>query len=151
MRKTATRRSGAQELIDAGYEPCGVFDFPSPPESIPEWATREAEGWRGLSRFDLEVRAEERTGLNVEIRDADLPDAVWGLHVVRGERARLCVNGRLPDIWQRFAIFHELYHLLFHTDGEDFWRGTLHPLSRFESEADLFAWAAVWPEWSDPY
>jgi Zn-dependent peptidase ImmA (M78 family) len=102
-----------------------------------------------LSRFDLEVRAEEISGLAVEIRNVDLPEGVWGLHIARGEHARLCVNSRLPHFWQRFALFHELYHLIYHTEGERFWQRTFQPMSRFESEADLFAWAAVWPEWDE--
>lgn len=59
---------------------------------------------------------------------------------------RLCVNASLPGFWRRFALFHELYHLLSHTEGEGFWSRTFHSMSRFESEADLFAWAVVWPE-----
>ena len=125
------------------------FDFPDPPETIPDWARRDAEIWRRLSPFDLEVKAEASSGLEVEIRKVDLPEGVWGLHVARGKRARLCVNSRLPDLWQRFALFHELYHLIYHTEGERFWQGTFQPMSRFESEADLFAWAAVWPEWGE--
>lgn len=105
--------------------------------------------WRRLDRFDLEVKAETLSGLEVEIRSVDLPESVWGLHVARGDRARLCINGRLPHRWQRFALFHELYHLLYHTEGEHFWQQTFQPMSRFESEADLFAWAVVWPEWSE--
>lgn len=127
------------------------FDFPDPPEQIPEWADRQARKWRGLSLFDMEVLAEEETGLQVEIRDENFPDSVWGLHIARKNRARLCVNKNLPYIWRRFAIYHELHHLLSHTNGEYFWQHTLHPLSRFESEADLFAWAAIWPEWSESY
>lgn len=123
------------------------FDFPTPPEAIPSWAERDAEPWRRLGRFDIEVRAEEESGLEVEIRAVDLPTSVWGLHVARGGRARLCVNSRLPWLWQKFAMYHELYHLLYHTEGEAFWKRTFTPMSRFESEADLFAWAAVWPDW----
>lgn len=92
------------------------------------------------------MRAEEATGLQVEIRVVELPRGVWGFHVARGDRVRLCVNRALPGIWQRFALYHELYHLISHSEGEYFWRQTFFPVSRFESEADLFAWAAVWPE-----
>ena len=128
-----------------------TFDFPDPPERIPEWADKQADKWRSLSLFDIETLAEEETGLQVEIRAVDFPESVWGLHIVRGERARLCVNKNLPDIWRRFAVFHELHHLLTHTNGEYFWRQTFQPLSRFESEADHFAWAAIWPEWCEGY
>lgn len=127
------------------------FDFPSPPELIPEWAQREAKGWRGLRDFDIEVQAEANCPYEVEIRYVDLPRDVWGLHVARKKRARLCVNRSLPSFWRRFALFHELYHLLFHSESEYFWKQTLHPLSKFESEADLFAWAVLWPEWGDEY
>jgi Zn-dependent peptidase ImmA (M78 family) len=126
-----------------------AFEFPDPPERIPEWADREAAIWRGKDNFDLEAQAEDASGYRVEIRRVDLPDAVWGLHVARGDRARLCVNSRLPGIWQRFALFHELYHLIFHTEGENFWKHSLHPLSRFENDADIFAWAVIWPEWGE--
>jgi Zn-dependent peptidase ImmA (M78 family) len=126
-----------------------AFEFPDPPDRIPDWADKEAQTWRGKDNFDLEVQAEEVSGYRVEIRRIDLPDGVWGLHIARGDRARLCVNSRLPGIWQRFAMFHELYHLISHSEGEHFWRQTFHPISRFESEADLFAWAAIWPDWRD--
>ncbi len=127
----------------------GGFDFPAPPEQIPEWADRDASPWRGLRNFDIEVRAEELSGKEVEIRQVGLPDSVWGFQIVRGERIRLCVNSSLPTVWQRFALFHELYHLISHTDGEAFWSRTFHSLSRFETEADLFAWAVVWHEFAD--
>jgi len=134
---------------DLSEEETAGFDFPDPPPEIPDWAEREARPWRGLRDFDLEVRAEERTGRTVEIRHVDLPDGVWGLHIARGRRVRLCVNRRLPGAWRRFALFHELYHLLSHTEGEAFWKQTFQPISRFESEADLFAWAVVRPEFAE--
>lgn len=127
------------------------FEFPEPPERIPDWATAAALPWRGKDRFDLEVLAEESSGYRVEIRHVELPDGVWGLHIARGDRARLCVNSRLPDIWQKFALYHEIYHLVSHSEGEHFWRQTFQPISRFETEADLFAWAAVWPEWNEGF
>jgi Zn-dependent peptidase ImmA (M78 family) len=85
----------------------------------------------------------------VEIRHTPMPSSVWGLHVARGNRVRICVNSELPDVWMRFALFHELYHLIAHTKGEYFWSHTYNSISRFESEADMFAWAAVWPEWAE--
>ena len=126
-----------------------AFDYPAPPDAIPEWALDEASNWRRLSLFDMEVKAEERSGLEVEIRQTPLPPGVWGFHVARGGRVRLCVNSGLPHIWRRFATFHELYHLIAHSFGENFWGRTFQPLSKFESEADLFAWAAIWPEWME--
>ncbi|MDR1884727.1 MAG: ImmA/IrrE family metallo-endopeptidase [Synergistaceae bacterium] len=156
----ASRRRGTQssagstpersydcESLESEYDP-DDFDFPDPPERIPEWARREAGKWRSLNGFDIELMAEEISGFQVEIRYVDLPCGVWGLQVARGGRARLCINSRLPDIWRRFALFHELYHLISHSRGEAFWRETFQPMSRFESEADLFAWAAIWTEWS---
>ena len=133
----------------ASSESGEAFEYPAPPDVIPEWALDEASIWRNLDRFDMEIRAEERSGMAVEIRLTLLPSSVWGLHVSRGNRVRLCVNSELPNMWRRFAIFHELYHLIAHSMGENFWRHTYQPLSKFESEADLFAWAAIWPEWMD--
>jgi Zn-dependent peptidase ImmA (M78 family) len=127
----------------------GAFEFPTPPDIIPDWADREASKWRRLDKFNLEVKAEEHSGLVVEIRAISLPESVWGLHVARGNRVRLCVNNELPPIWRRFATFHELYHLIAHSKGEHFWSQTFQPISKFESEADLFAWAAIWPEWTE--
>ena len=150
------RQNGAKgqklkpEQDDNAYsESGGAFDYPAPPDIIPEWALDEASVWRRLSRFDMEVRAEECSGLEVEIRQTPLPPSVWGFHLSRGGRVRLCVNSELPDMWRRFATFHELYHLIAHSMGEQFWRHTYQPLSKFESEADLFAWAAIWPEWTE--
>ena len=149
QRQSGAERQKLKPEPDAAScsESCEVFDFPVPPDVIPKWALDEASIWRGLSRFDMEVRAEECSGLEVEIRQAPLPRSVWGFHVSRGNRVRLCVNSELPDIWRSFATFHELYHLISHSMGERFWRHTYQPLSKFESEADLFAWAAIWPEW----
>lgn len=138
MRERPEERNDAESL-----------DFPAPPETIPAWAQSEAKKWRGLRDFDIEVQAEANCPYQVEIRYVDLPGSVWGLHVARDGRARLCVNRSLPSLWKRFALFHELYHLLSHSEGEYFWSQTFQPLSKFESEADLFAWAVVWPEWSE--
>jgi Zn-dependent peptidase ImmA (M78 family) len=104
-----------------------------------------------LNNFDIEVRAENLSGRQVEIRYVALPAGVWGIHVARGNRVRLCVNSLLPLLWRRFAMFHELHHLLSHSEGERFWQQTFHPMSRFENEADLFAWAVIWPEWVEGY
>lgn len=139
---SSSRRKESDNWEDASYEE--EFEFPDAPERIPDWAITEAEPWRKLDRWGLEERAEQVCGLSVEIRNADLPASVWGIHIARGSRARLCVNSNLPWPWSRFAIFHELYHLISHpAGGEAFWRQTFQPMSRFESEADMFAWAAI--------
>lgn len=124
-------------------------NYPSPPERIPEWASTESRQWRRLDEFDILVRAEELTGLTLEIKNEDLPSGVWGIHVVRGERGRIIVNASLSPFWHRFAVFHELYHLLYNTKGERFWQNTLFSMESFENRADTFAWAAAWPEWEE--
>ncbi len=68
---------------------------------------------------------------------------------MKGGRARLIINRTLPPFWRRFALFHELYHLLSHRRGEAFWARTATPLSSFEVQADLFAWAVIWPEYAE--
>lgn len=134
-----------------GQNEAESFDFPAPPETIPAWAQREAERWQGLRDFDIEVQAEASCPYQVEIRYVELPRAVMGLHVARRGRVRLCVNRDLPMFWRRFALFHELYHLLSHSESEHFWSQTFQPLSKFESEADLFAWAVMWSDWTEGY
>ena len=125
------------------------FVIPDMPESIPQWAHNEAKPWQRLSEFDILVRAEEISGQSVELAYVNLPLSVWGIHVVRGDRARLCINQALPPMWRRFALFHELYHLIAHPRSESFWGQTFTPLSRFEWEADTFAWGAILPEWKN--
>lgn len=124
-------------------------DFPTPPCVIPSWAHGEASKWHYLSDFDIIIRAEELTGRSLEIKYESLPNSVWGIHIVRGKRARLCLNSHLPLFWRRFALFHELYHLLDHTKGASFWSNTFVSMESFENRADMFAWAAVWPEWEN--
>ena len=150
-RADAAGRRRSPSEADCTEEPDtgGGFEFPSPPDGIPGWADREAAEWRGLDRFSMEIKAEEHSGMTVEIREASLPESIWGFHIARAGRARLCVNSELPGIWKRFALYHELYHLISHSMGEHFWRHTYHSISKFESEADLFAWAAIWPEWTE--
>lgn len=123
------------------------FEFPNPPEHIPAWALKEAEPWTGLDEFDILVKAETETKRTLEVRDATLPPTLWGLHVARGQRARIYLNRELPALWKRFTLFHELYHLLHHKRGEAFWASTATPLSSFEFQADMFAWAAIRPDW----
>lgn len=124
-------------------------DLPVPPAYIPDWAMSEAKTWQRLDELDILARAEGATGLCLEIKYETLPDSVWGIHLVRGERGRIFINSMLPLVWRRFAIFHELYHLLNHTKGAKFWTHTFESMDSFENRADLFAWAALWPEWSE--
>jgi len=130
-------------------EDSGIFEWPSPPEDIPRWAIEEASQWGGLDEFDILARAEEACGRIVELHKVSLPATLWGLHVARGPRARIYVNGDLPLIWRRFSIFHELFHLLHHTRGESFWSATATPMNSFEYQADMFAWAAIIREWNE--
>lgn len=123
--------------------------FPRPPETIPEWAVVEAKEWQRLSDFEVLARAEEKTGLYVELKYESMPEGVWGIHVVRGERGRIYVNSALPLVWRRFALFHETYHLLNHRKGHRFWTHTFESMDCFENRADTFAWAALWPEWTE--
>jgi len=125
------------------------FEWPSPPQDIPRWAFEEASPWRDLDEFVLLARAEERCGRIIELIQTSLPKTLWGLHVARGRRARIYINRQLPGIWRRFSMFHELYHLLHHTRGEAFWSGTATPMTSFEHQADMFAWAAICPEWTE--
>ncbi len=124
-------------------------DMPSPPEYIPDWATKEGKEWHRLSEFDILAKAEEMTGLSLELKYEHLPPGVWGIHVVRGERGRIYVNSMLSLMWRRFAVFHEVYHLLTHTKGARFWSQTFESMESFENRADTFAWAALWPEWAE--
>lgn len=124
-------------------------DLPAPPERMPSWALEEAREWQRLDEFNLLAKAEETTGLTLEIKYEALPSGVWGIHLVRGERGRLFINSLLPLVWRRFAVFHELYHLLHHKKGAKFWTNTFESMESFENRADLFAWAALWPEWSE--
>jgi len=130
-------------------EDSDLFEWPSHPEYLPCWAVDEASLWRELDDFDLLARAEESCGRVVELVHVPLPETIWGLHVARGKRARIYVNSRLPSIWRRFSMFHELYHLLYHRKGEAFWSGTSTPMSSFEHQADMFAWAAISREWAE--
>lgn len=119
------------------------FDFPNPPRSLPQWALEAGSPWIGLRQREIEILVEERTGRRLEIRREDLPPSLWGLHVARGERVRIIINRSLPPFWERFALFHELFHVLEHRRGEGFWNRTATPMSSFETQADLFAWAVV--------
>jgi hypothetical protein len=125
------------------------MDWPSPPEVIPGWAIEEALAWRNLDDFGLLAKAEEVCGRSVELFQVPLPGSLWGLHVARGSRVRIYVNRCLPLIWKRFAFFHELYHLLHHKKGESFWTATATPMTSFEHQADMFAWAAILNDWSE--
>lgn len=124
-------------------------EYPRPPETLPAWALEEARPWWDLDDFNLLVRAEQTCGRVLELKRVPLTDNLWGLHVARGDRARIYVNSLLPLFWQRFSFYHELYHLLSHQRGEAFWSLTATPLSSFEYQADLFAWACLLPEWQE--
>lgn len=124
-------------------------DLPTPPERIAEWALHDAKEWQRLSEFDILAKAEDLTGLRLEIKYESLPNGVWGIHLVRGDRGRIFVNSILPLVWRRFALFHELYHLISHRKGARFWTHTFESMVGFENRADMFAWAALWPEWSE--
>ena len=121
---------------------------PQPPEVIPQWAVREGREWQRLSEFDILAKAEEITGLSLELMFEQLPAGVWGIHIVRGKRGRIYINASLPLIWRRFAIFHETYHLLNHRKGHRFWTHTFASMESFENRADTLHWAVLWPEWS---
>jgi len=124
-------------------------DLPSVPESIPKWAELEAKEWQRLSEFEILAKAEDITGLCLELKYESLPAGVWGIHIVHGEHGRICINSQLPLIWRRFAVFHEIYHLINHRKGSVFWTHTFESMESFENRADFFAWAALWPEWSE--
>ena len=104
-------------------------------------------GMSVLSEFEILARTEEATGLCLELKYEALPAGVWGIHVVHDDRGRIFVNSLLPLVWRRFAIFHEVYHLLNHRKGARFWTHTCESMESFENRADSFAWAAIWPEW----
>jgi Zn-dependent peptidase ImmA (M78 family) len=125
---------------------CG---FPAPPEVIADWARHDAKAWQRLDDFDVLTKAEGVTGLRLEIKYESLPEGVWGIHLVRGDRGRIFINSALPLVWRRFALFHELYHLICHRKGARFWTHTFESMESFENRADMFAWAALWPEWTE--
>lgn len=134
------RSSEAEEIYD---------EVPSPPETIPAWAEQEGREWQRLSDFEILAKAEEATGLTLELMYEELPVGVWGIHIVHGEHGRVYINSMLSLIWRRFAAFHEIYHLLNHRKGAKFWTHTFESMESFENRADTFAWAALWPEWND--
>ena len=138
-------------MDETAPDPNGMtgMDWPSPTEIIPDWARKEALSWMDLDDFSVLAKAEETCGRSVELFHVPLPDSLWGLHVARGTRARIYVNRCLPLIWKRFAFFHELYHLLHHRKGESFWTSTATPMTSFEHQADMFAWAAILNDWSE--
>lgn len=127
----------------------GKVEFPSPPEVLPSWALEAAKPWQRKDEFDVLVMAEEMCGRTLEIRYVPLPKGMWGFHICRTSRGAILINSQLPPFWRRFTLFHEIYHLLNHPKGQAFFERTLQPISRFEREADEFAWAVVWPEWSE--
>ncbi len=136
-----------QENKEVTEGPCDPI--PVPPETIPGWALNEAREWQRLSEFEILTKSEGVTGLSLELMFEDLPAGVWGIHIVRAGRGRIYINSILPPLWRRFALFHETYHLLNHRKGARFWTHTFESMESFENRADTFAWAALWPEWSE--
>lgn len=126
------------------------FSFPSPPEYIEPSVVQEAAEWRGLDEYDALVQLEQRVGLEAETVRVPLGADMWGFTYTNREmkRCRIHLNSRLPRFWQRFALFHEIHHLLHDSRGCYFWAQTNAAMSRFEYQADQFAWAALMPEWS---
>ena len=60
------------------------FDFPAPPEFFPSWVREESAPWRGLSDFDILVKAEENSGNRIEVRREVMPSSLWALLLRRG-------------------------------------------------------------------
>ena len=137
------------EALNEAAEDWFSEEMPVPPLSLPDWALEEALPWQRLGDFELLARAEEETGLSLEIKYVALPAGVWGIHLVRGERGRIIINSVLLPQWRRFAVFHELYHLLHHSKGAQFWSHTFVSMESFENRADYFGWAAVKPEFEE--
>ena len=70
--------NNAEELEEDSFE-----DFPSPPPVIPEWARLEGSRWQRLDEFDILAKAEELTGLSLDIKYEPLPVGVWGIRRAR--------------------------------------------------------------------
>lgn len=132
-------------------EPILEFKFPRPPEYLPQTVLDEAKQWRNLNDFDLQVKLEEHCHLEVEVAPTPLSPRLWAFTYSRPElsRCRIFINNELPLFWQRFALFHEIHHLLKDQRGCYFWAETGAAMSRFEAQADLFAWAVVLPQWHE--
>ncbi|HQE21057.1 MAG: hypothetical protein PWR28_131 [Synergistaceae bacterium] len=125
------------------------IEIPSPPEFVPSWAWNEARQWQNLSDFDILIKAESICSCSIELMYKSLTPNLWGFNLKRGGKARIIINALLSPRWRRFALFHEIYHLIHHPKGERFWSRTATPLSSFEYEADMFAWAAMWQEFEE--
>ncbi len=122
------------------------FDFPRPPAFLPVWAEEAGHDWIGLNDDEIVTLTNIRKGKYLEICREELPPSLWGFHIARSQRVRIMVNSNLPPFWRRFALFHELFHVLEHRRGEEFWNRTATPMSSFETQADLFAWAVILKE-----
>lgn len=125
------------------------FDFPAPPEYIEPSLRREAEPWIGLDEFAALARLEETVSLTAETLRVPLSGGLWGFTYTSRElkRCRIHINSRLPRFWQRFALFHEIHHILHDSRGCYFWSQTLANMNGFEYQADQFAWAVLISEW----
>lgn len=120
--------------------------FPQEPSSIPKWAEEEARQWLNLDEYTLLVSAEQVIGKQLEIVRQPLSNNIWGFSVFNNQlaRARIFINSDLPDFWQDFALYHELYHLMHDTRGSEFYQhNTLANMAGFEAKADMFAWAVM--------
>ncbi len=127
------------------------FNFPAPPEYIEPSITREAGPWRGLDEFDALVKLENAVGLEAEVKRVAMDAGLWGFTFTSRElkRCRIHLNRGLPPFWQRFALFHEIHHLLHDSRGCYFWSQTLANMNGFEYQADQFAWAVLMDDWQN--
>lgn len=127
----------------------GEYSFPRPPEYLPSWAVKAASEWQNLNDFDLQVKLEKLSGLQVEVVKTTMSPRLWGFTFTKRElgRSRIFINNGLPLFWQRFALFHEIHHMLHDSRGCYFWSLTNMPMTSFEFQADQFAWAVMMPEW----
>lgn len=121
------------------------FEFPSQPQYIEPSALEEGEDWQGLDEFDTLVKLENTIHIEAEIKRVPLSSRMWGFTYVSREkgRCRIHLNSRLPAFWQKFALYHEIHHLLHDSRGCYFWSQTLANMNGFEYQADQFAWAVL--------
>lgn len=129
-----------------GDEESPLFEEPKRPEHLSPLALERAKEWARLDTFDLLVKAEELTGRIVDLKKTSLGPRLWGFifHEPEGLHSRIFINTDLPELWQRFALYHELHHLLYDsTQGVGVYEHSLENVRRFEVVADDFAWAVI--------
>lgn len=122
------------------------FCFPARPEFLSPTAVNRAKDWAFLSDFDLLVKAEEQSGRVIDLKKARMGSRLWGFtyHQPDGPHSRIFINLDLPHRWQRFALYHELHHLLYDSlKGVGIYEHTAENTRRFEVSADDFAWAVL--------